>query len=191
MMTPDALVLIQSAVVRAACEQRTEQDLVALRASLAHAASVPDGESWERRAAAHAEFHNLLADATGNPVLAILVRSITSTLRDVMVAGGPAAGEVIVSSRGRLLHHLRARDAESAAGEIEENLGRLVAMGRRASPADPADPADPAGQPVRTGARPRGRRGPRERTDSILLSRQLSELPRVGAGDSSYPRRVG
>jgi FCD domain len=128
MMTRDALVLIQSAVVRAACEQRTEQDLATLRASADQAANLPAGDGWERRAAAHVEFHNLLADATGNPVLAILVRSMSDTLHDIMVAVGPPADEVIVSSRGRLLRHLAARDAESAAGEIEEHLARLDEM---------------------------------------------------------------
>lgn len=56
-MTRDALVLIQSAVVRAACEQRTERDLATLRASVDQAANVPAGDGWEHRAAAHVEFH--------------------------------------------------------------------------------------------------------------------------------------
>lgn len=192
-MTRDALVLIQSAVVRAACEQRTERDLATLRASVDQAANVPAGDGWERRAAAHVEFHNLLADATGNPVLAILVRSMTDTLRDIVVAVGPSADEVIVSSRGRLLHHLQARDAESAAGEMEEHLTRLDDMcfpDLAASTAAPDAGTLPGGGP-RTGARPRRRRKSSKRMDSVLLSRQLGGLPRVASPDYSYPRRVG
>ena len=193
-MTRDALVLIQSAVVRAACEQRTERDLATLRASVDQAANVPDGDGWERRAAAHVEFHNLLADATGNPVLAILVRSMTDTLRDIVVAVGPSADEVIASSRGRLLRHLQARDAESAAGEMEEHLSRLDDMrftdgGVAAVTGAPDAGTLPGGGP-RTGARPRRRRKSRKRMDSVLLSRQIGGLPRVASPDYSYPRRV-
>jgi hypothetical protein len=144
------------------------------------------------------EFHNLLADATGNPVLAILVRSMTDTLHDIVVAVGPAADEVIVSSRGRLLRHLAARDAESAAGEIEEHLARLDEMrltdGGTTAAAGVVGAPDagtlPGGGP-RTGARPRRRRKSRKRMDSVLLSRQLTDLPRVASPDYSFPRRVG
>jgi hypothetical protein len=202
MMTRDALVLIQSAVVRAACEQRTEQDLAALRASVEQAAGVPPGDGWERRAAAHVEFHNLLADATGNPVLAILVRSMTDTLRDIVVAVGPTADEAIVGSRGRLLRHLQDRDAESAAGEMEEHLSRLDDMrltdggaaGAAAGAAGAATVPEAGTLPgggARTGARPRRRRKSRKRMDSVLLSRQLTDLPRVAPADYSFPRRVG
>jgi hypothetical protein len=195
MMTRDALVLIQSAVVRAACERRTEQDLVTLRASVDQAASVPVGDGWERRATAHVEFHNLLADATGNPVLAILVRSMTDTLHDIMVAVGPPADEMIVSSRGRLLRHLAARDSESAAGEMEEHLARLDEMrlkgGGAAGAATVPDAGSLPGGGTRTGARPRRRRKSRKRMDSVLLSRQLTDLPRVASPDYSFPRRVG
>jgi GntR family transcriptional repressor for pyruvate dehydrogenase complex len=124
-MTEAGLMLIESAVVRAACAERTERDLLAMRESFEQACSLPGGDDWERKAAAHAEFHNLLADATGNPVLAILVRSMTETLRDITVAAGPASEDIIVGSRSRLLRHLRARDEEKAAAEMEDHLARL------------------------------------------------------------------
>jgi DNA-binding GntR family transcriptional regulator len=184
--------LIQSAVVRAACEQRTELDLVALRESVERAVSVPASDGWERRAAAHAEFHNLLADVTGNPVLAILVRSMTDTLREVVVAVGPSADDLIVSSRRRLLGHLRAGDAERAAEEMEDHLACLDDMllktqdsaGVRGAP----EAVGPAG---RRGTRPGRRRPARRRMDSVILSRQLSDPPRVFSPDHPYPHRVG
>ena len=194
-MTRDAIVLIQSAVVRAACEQRTERDLAALRASVEQAASVPAGDGWACRAAAHVEFHNLLADATGNPVLAILIRSMTDTLQDIVVAVGPAADELIMSSRGRLLRHLQARDAEGAAGEIEEHLSRLDEMrltdgGTAVARHAPDAGMLPGGGPVAAGG-PRRRRKSRKRMDSVLLSRQLTDFPRVAGAEYSYPRHVG
>lgn len=166
-MTKAGLMLIQSAVVRAACAERTERDLVCLQESSEQACGLPARVAWERKAAAHAEFHNLLADATGNPVLAILVRSMTETLRDIMVMAGPAAEDIIIGSRRRLLRHLRARDAENAAAEMEDHLARLEDM-RRLQAAAPCQPH-------------------RKRMDSVVLARQLSDLPRVASAGCSYP----
>jgi GntR family transcriptional regulator, transcriptional repressor for pyruvate dehydrogenase complex len=164
-MTKAGLMLIQSAVVRAACAERTERDLTCLQESFEQACGLPAGVAWERKAAAHTEFHNLLADATGNPVFAILVRSMTETLRDIMVMAGPAAEDIIIGSRNRLLRHLRARDEENAAAEIEDYLARLDAMHRvQAAPA----------------CRPH-----RKRVNSAVLARQLSDLPRIPSAGCS------
>lgn len=167
-MTKAGLMLIQSAVVRAVCAERTERDLQALQESFEQACGLPADVAWERKATAHTEFHNLLADATGNPVFAILVRSMTDTLRDIMVMAGPAAEDIIIGSRSRLLRHLRARDEENAAAEIEDYLARLDDMRDQTASA----------------------RRPRKRGNSIVLARQLSEPPRVTVADYEYLYRT-
>jgi DNA-binding FadR family transcriptional regulator len=168
-MTKAGLTLIQSAVVRAVCAERTERDLQALQESFEQASGLPADVAWERKAAAHTEFHNLLADATGNPVFAILVRSMAETLRDIVVMAGPAAEDTITGSRNRLLRHLRARDEENAAAEIEDYLARLGDMrGRATAP----------------------RRPRRNRVNSVVLARQLSEPPRLPSAGCSYLYRA-
>lgn len=169
MMTKAGLMLIQSAVMRAVCTERTERDLRALQESFEQVCELPADVAWERKAAAHTEFHNLLADATGNPVFAILVRSMTGTLHDIMVMAGPAAEDIIIGSRSRLLRHLGARDEENAAAEMEDLLARLDDMRGQAA----------------TARRPRS-----QLVNSAILARQLSDPPRVISAGCSSPHRA-
>jgi len=62
-MTRSALMLLQSTFVRIACVQRTTHDLRVLRDSAERSRTLPPGDPWDRKVAAHAEFHCLLADA--------------------------------------------------------------------------------------------------------------------------------
>jgi DNA-binding GntR family transcriptional regulator len=129
--TEDTLISLQSAV-RIACQRMTAQHLNALQASVEQASCLSARQDWERKAAAHAELFNLLGDSIGDPVLALLVSSATGWLRDLLMTVGPRADGIILSSRRRLLRHLRTRDADGAAREIEHHLMGLHYMGRLA-----------------------------------------------------------
>jgi DNA-binding FadR family transcriptional regulator len=74
------------------------------------------------------EFHNLLAESTGNPVLAMMMRTLMDVLRAVHrpITAEDTAG--IIQSRRRFLAHLRNRDAEAAKSEMTEHLTRLHAL---------------------------------------------------------------
>jgi DNA-binding GntR family transcriptional regulator len=124
-MPRSALVLVQSTFAHAACEHRTPRDLYVLRASVDRAFALPADAGWERKAAAHAEFHYLLAEATGAAGHAPLARSMGSSLREIITRAGPAAERLIVASRRRMLLHLGSRDADGAAREMEDHIARL------------------------------------------------------------------
>jgi DNA-binding GntR family transcriptional regulator len=128
-MTVDTLISLQSAATRIACQQMTAQHLNALHASVEQAFSLSARQDWERKATAHAELFNLLGDSTGDPVLA---SSATGWLHDLLMRVGPRADGIILSSRRRLLRHLRTRDADGAAREMEHHLRGLHYMGRLA-----------------------------------------------------------
>ena len=123
---------MQSAAARIACQRMTAQHLNALHASVEQASCLSARHDWERKATAHAELFNLLGDSTGDPVLALLVSSATGWLHDLLMTVGPRADGIILSSRRRLLRHLRTRDADGAAREIEHHLIGLHYMGRLA-----------------------------------------------------------
>jgi FCD domain len=129
--TEDTLISLQSAA-RIACQRMTAQHLNALHASVEQASCLSARQDWERKATAHAELFNLLGDSTGDPVLALLVSSATGWLQDLLMTVGPRADGIILSSRRRLLRHLRTRDADGAAREIEHHLMGLHYMGRLA-----------------------------------------------------------
>ena len=124
-MTRSALLLVQSTFARIACAQRTAHDLRILRDSVGRACTLPPGAPWDRKAAAHTEFHFLLADATGTAEFARLARFITGGLQDMIMQAGPSAEHLIIASRRRLLAHVDARDANAAAREMEDHLTRL------------------------------------------------------------------
>ena len=62
-MTDHSIMRLQAEFARAASYRRTEADLWLLRENCDRASGL-DGD-WTSRAAAHAEYHRLLADATG------------------------------------------------------------------------------------------------------------------------------
>lgn len=131
-MTEDTLISLQSAATRIACQRMTAQHLDALQASVEQASCLSARHDWGRKATAHAELFNLLGDSTGDPVLAQLVGSATGWLHDLLMAVGPRADGIILSSRRRLLRHLTMRDADGAAREMEHHLTGLRYMGRLA-----------------------------------------------------------
>jgi GntR family transcriptional repressor for pyruvate dehydrogenase complex len=124
-MTRSALMLMQSTFARVACEQPSPQALHALQASVDQARALPTDAAWDRKAAAHAEFHHLLAEATGASGYTLIARSIGGSLREMITLAGPAAEDLIIASRRRMLRHLACRDADGAAREMEDHMTRL------------------------------------------------------------------
>lgn len=129
-MTDHAIMRLQAEFARTASRQRTEADLRMLRES-ADRASRLDVGAWDSRAAAHAEFHCLLADATGGSAYSLLARLTSGSVRDMITLAGPDAAGLIAATHRRLIRHLEERDAGDAAGEME----RYLALLRRGKPA--------------------------------------------------------
>jgi len=117
--------MVQSTFARVACEQQIPQALYALRASVDQACALPADAAWDRKAAAHAEFHHLLAEATGAAGYALLARSMGGSLQELIALAGPAAERLIIASRRRMLRHLASRDADGGAREMEDHMARL------------------------------------------------------------------
>jgi DNA-binding FadR family transcriptional regulator len=116
---------------RAACLRMTAQHLKALQDSVGQARCLSARLCWERKATAHAQLYNLLADVIADrPGPAMLLSTSAGAIHALMVRVGPGADGIILSSRRRLLDLIRAGDADGAAAEIEQHLRRLSFMGR-------------------------------------------------------------
>jgi GntR family transcriptional regulator, transcriptional repressor for pyruvate dehydrogenase complex len=137
----DELIQACAMAARVACRRMTPPYLKAVddRVEQARCLSVRFG--WDRKATVHAEIISLLAEAAGDPILAVRLRDVPGRLYDLMVAVGPAANGIILSSRRRLLALLRAGDADGAAYEMEQHLGGLLWMRRLARSSAPSDVA--------------------------------------------------
>ena len=128
----EGLIRAQAMAVRAACAWLPAQRVSDLCEHIDRASSGWASSPWERRAAAHAHNFVLLADVSGDPVLSPVLRGAADLMRELLLAVGPGANGMIISSRRRLLDQLHAGDADGAALEIEHNLNTLHFMWRLA-----------------------------------------------------------
>jgi GntR family transcriptional regulator, transcriptional repressor for pyruvate dehydrogenase complex len=134
----EGMIQAQAMAARIACARMTMVHLTALHDSVERACGFAGRSEWGRKAAAHAEIFSLLAEVVDDPVLAPLLTGGAASVRQVMLAVGRAADGMIVSSRRRLLAHMRAGDSEGAALEMERHLRGLLYMWHLALPGSQA-----------------------------------------------------
>jgi DNA-binding GntR family transcriptional regulator len=116
---------LSSTIVRAACERATDDDMARLEANVAEAAELAATGDWSSVAVVNIEFHNLLASASGNPVLVMIQRSVMEVMREISLVAGPIRSDMTIKSRVRFLRYLRRRDEDKAVAEMERNLRRV------------------------------------------------------------------
>jgi GntR family transcriptional regulator, transcriptional repressor for pyruvate dehydrogenase complex len=130
----EGMIQAQMTAACTACARMTVLHLTELPDSVERACRLRGRSQWAHKAAAHAEIFSLLADMVDDPLLAPLLTGWTAHVREVMLAIGQAADGMTVSSRRRLLAHLRAGDGDAAALEMERHLRSLLYMRRLARP---------------------------------------------------------
>jgi len=118
----EARLWIESLVVQVACERADNAAFDTLEQNLRLAEREIRAGHLAQKARLNIEFHDLLAAATGNQVLVLIMGAILSVLRDFVERIGLAIGMDVIHSRRRLLRHMRARDAAKAVAEIERHL---------------------------------------------------------------------
>lgn len=129
-MTDEDLIMMLAVTVETACRCMTRDHLAALSDSVAQTAVISARSCWERKALAHAETIGMLGEMTGDPSLMRVAGHAAGLTYDLAVAAGHVTDGIILSSRRRLLSHLRARDADAAAKEIEQHMRGLLFMDR-------------------------------------------------------------
>ena len=88
---------------------------------------------WDRKAAAHAEIFNLLADAVRDPALCQVLKSGVGLAHHLLMTAGPVTDGVVANSRRRALAGFLAGDPDKAAHELERELRALHFMSRLAT----------------------------------------------------------
>jgi DNA-binding FadR family transcriptional regulator len=122
----EARVMIQTAVVRMACERATEADIEKIAENIENTAEMTRLGRHEDRLRFAMEFYRLLALSTRNEIMTMLVDALTVILLRFLSGirnGAPQPG--LIESRRRFLRHLKARDAAKASREIELHLTKL------------------------------------------------------------------
>lgn len=121
----EARIWLEEIIVRETCRRASEQDLARLEANIERAAAANAAGDFEARAQLHFEFHRLLAQMTGNPVMIVVMNGVVDILAHFVRQLGQQENAYVLPSRRRLLRHLRARDAEAAVREMTSHLKRL------------------------------------------------------------------
>lgn len=156
----EARVLINGVVMKLACERATEEDFRAIEENIDYIESIDD---MTLRADAGVLFFRLIARATRNEVLMMLVDSLSDIIRVVIDRTGRIARPELVPVRRRILNAMRARDADAAVEAMNEYLG-VVHQGMDAEPIELVRPgravaavakdALPGPKPARAAAKP-------------------------------------
>lgn len=114
---------IHGLVIRRACERATEEDFAALDENLRQIDEFAATGDLKRRSDAAIEFFRLVAHATRNEVLEILVDSLAHLIRiTVLDRSPPAYRAELVPVRHRIVDALRARDVKRATAEMDRYL---------------------------------------------------------------------
>jgi GntR family transcriptional repressor for pyruvate dehydrogenase complex len=122
----EARVMIESIAVRAACERATPDDIEAMKANIATAEkAVRDKIDFFDQAAIHLDFHRIIARATKNPVMVIVMEALIDVMRHFIEAIGQKRNPWVIPSRRRFIKHFEAGQADSAVAEMEAHLERL------------------------------------------------------------------
>jgi DNA-binding GntR family transcriptional regulator len=112
--------------VRAACERHTDEDVARLRENMVLAADAVKRQDFFARAEKHLEFHLILASATKNPIMDIIMESLIGVMRQFILTIGPHnIVDYALASRRRFMVHFEARDSEAAVKEMEVHLERV------------------------------------------------------------------
>ena len=170
----EARVVITSAVIKLACERATEEDFRKLEQTIDF---IESSEDLEHRAEAGVMFFRLIAQATRNEVMTMLVDSLGDIVRYVIDKTGRKARPQLIAVRRRVLKAMRARDAAAAMKSMDEYFsvvhevmdvepielhrpGRAPAApapptGSRKPPAKAAPPAKPKARAIRPASAPR------------------------------------
>ena len=121
----EARTSLEAPVVRLACRRWTNDQLQTLEANVEAAAVQSKAGNLLKRSAINLEFHNLLAQATGNPALIALVRGMIEVMRSFMDKLGPPETNFVRPSRLRFMKHLRERNEEACVAEMERLLKKV------------------------------------------------------------------
>lgn len=124
----ETLLGISSMAARIACERMTADDLTKLDANLQRATALTKAGEWDEKVKVHLEFHALLAESSGNPLLVLIMNTLLDVVGKVIDQVGATHDDSIIRSRRALVRALHARDQEAAVRELGKYFDKLHKM---------------------------------------------------------------
>ena len=121
----EARVIILKAAVALVCSRMSPKMLAAFEQNVEDLSALPRDNSVTDRLEVSAEFYDLLAEATGNEVLQIIMESLSAIVLQRIADRPMAAMPNLVSHRRKLVGYLAKGEVEAAQAEIGAHLQRL------------------------------------------------------------------
>jgi GntR family transcriptional repressor for pyruvate dehydrogenase complex len=121
----EARLSIETAIVEIAAAKGTTAAFDALDRNIDKVEELTQARDMDATATLNMEFHVLLAEATGNPVLVLMMRTLMDLLRSVHRPITAEDTVDIIRSRRRFMMLLRSRQSTAAAAEMKDHLSRL------------------------------------------------------------------
>jgi DNA-binding FadR family transcriptional regulator len=121
----EARLFLQEIVVRLACERATEADYRALEQDIERTEELARAGRLRERLSYSIQFYSVLAAATHNNALVVLIDALTRILRVLIARLGPAPRQDLVQTRRRFLAHMRVGDVEAAIDEMTHHLNTI------------------------------------------------------------------
>lgn len=123
----EARVCLQREIIRLACERGTDEDFDAIGDNIARMRAAGPRVSGDERTRLTQEFYDLLAKATKNGAMSVIMSAFTVPLGFYLKQVGPDRSWDVAASREKFLAHLRRRDAAAAIAEMTDHMQRLHA----------------------------------------------------------------
>jgi len=123
----ESRVILLDAVLRLACERGREQDFDALEQSIDRTEELTRLNRLDERRLQLVNFYRLLAQATRNQVMVIIVDAVTDILLRILQRDGAVPRQETVKAHREIVRCLRRRDAEKAIQLMHKHFKALHA----------------------------------------------------------------
>jgi GntR family transcriptional repressor for pyruvate dehydrogenase complex len=123
----EARILLTGVAIRLACENGTDADFDAIEHDIDRSEELTRAGDFTRRTTYITEFYRVLARATHNEIIVMLLDSLSEVVRTLMAKVSPVPRTDVVQVRRKILAYLRARDVENATREVTVHLEGLNA----------------------------------------------------------------
>lgn len=122
----EARVEITCVATRLACERATPEELDALQRDIDHHRELFRAGHASRSARSVTEFYRLIARATHNDVIVMMLDALTEVTRSLVARVDPRPKEEIMAVRQRVLDLMRRRDAAAACDAMAAYLRQVA-----------------------------------------------------------------
>lgn len=112
--------------IRLACDRATDIEFDIIQADIDFHAQLFRLGGGSRNARSLSEFYRLIARATHNELIVMLVDSVSEVMRVLLARIDPSPHPDMIAVRRKVLRHLRSRDAERACAAMTLHLKHLT-----------------------------------------------------------------